>query len=221
MKYLWLICMVLIGCRSAPPENQLQKAVVENDQAKVGDLLKEGVDINACSKWGWNLAIDGETALTAAAKSGHEELVVYLLDRAADINQLDGHGSSAIHNAVFSQKLSLVKYLHAKGADIMLMKDQSASLRLACALHHKEIIQYLVENGVPVNLQGSSNYTALHSGVDSPETIMLLLEMGADKTLKNSCGHTALDLAEKKLKSYEKHGRKEAAQFEKVIQLLK
>jgi len=63
-----------------------------------------------------------------------------------------------------------------------------------------EMVKYIIENDVPVDLQGWEHNTALMAAVSSSqkEVVEYILEKGADITIKNKEGHTALDIAEEK-----------------------
>jgi ankyrin repeat protein len=63
----------------------------------------------------------------------------------------------------------------------------------------QEYFQLSLENGVNVDALGFENFTALHNAVigSHAEMVQLLLENGADPTLVNRYGDTAIQLAQR------------------------
>ena len=61
------------------------------------------------------------------------------------------------------------------------------------------MVRTLLKHDADINLQDDNGISALMEAVqaDSEDSVSILLEAGADKTLKNSDGKTALDLAVK------------------------
>lgn len=74
-------------------------------------LLLAGADVNGCD-------YNGETALMWAAMAGHTDLVAFLLDSGARINDMDKlPGYTALIQAAIGGHLPVVKLLVARGAD--------------------------------------------------------------------------------------------------------
>lgn len=67
----------------------------------------------------------------------------------------------------------------------------------------EEVFKRLIKSGVQVNAVNTNGWTALMHAVDSspyenPNFVRQLLRFGADTTMKNNEGDTALDIATKK-----------------------
>jgi serine/threonine-protein phosphatase 6 regulatory ankyrin repeat subunit A len=64
----------------------------------------------------------------------------------------------------------------------------------------KEIVDFLLANNMPINIQANNGRTALHYAVekDQIEIVKLLKQKGADLTLKDDSGRTALHIAQSK-----------------------
>jgi ankyrin repeat protein len=108
-------------------------------------LLDHGVDVN--TEWG-----DYGTALYAASKEGHEEIVRLLLTRNADVNK-GGYDRTALDAASFGGHENIVRLLLANGAEIELEYERSA-LVWASAGGHQEIVSLLLNKGADINAQG-------------------------------------------------------------------
>ncbi|KAI5889899.1 ankyrin, partial [Schizophyllum commune H4-8] len=61
-------------------------------------------------------AKDRYTLLMLAARSGHEDIVRFLLDTGAHIEERDGNGSTALHYAAHQGHLGVISILIERGA---------------------------------------------------------------------------------------------------------
>ncbi|MCK4609321.1 MAG: ankyrin repeat domain-containing protein [Gammaproteobacteria bacterium] len=139
---------------------------------KIAQLIKHGTDINA------KLFIDdsgnaGHTALLMAARDGLDDVVKLLLDAGADMSLTGAYmNATPLHKAAYMGHSDVLKTLATKQPDF---------------------------NNI-LNAQGPDNgYTALHDAVwhDNLAATEVLLQQGADTSLKGLDGYTALDLAKK------------------------
>ena len=112
-------------------------------------------------------APDGFFPLALAAFFGHADIVKFLLDHGADVQQ-------AATNA------QRVNALHAASAN-----------------RHLDICRMLIEKGIDVNAKQEGGFTPLQEAAHNGqlELVDLLLEHGADARTKNDQGQTALDVA--------------------------
>jgi TPR repeat protein len=83
------------------------------------------------------------------------------------------------------------------GADVNVRsKDGYTPLMYAVTKGNLEVVSEVLSGGADVNAQSATGWTALmFAAKNSPTMISVLLEKGADKTLKNSTGQTAYDVA--------------------------
>jgi hypothetical protein len=100
------------------PNNQLEKAVRNNDVETARSLLDQGVDPNYHPRYG------PPSLLGLACSNGHLEMAKLLLEKGADINYADPYlGDTALFSAVISNQEDIVKLLLSKGADVTV-KDR-------------------------------------------------------------------------------------------------
>ena len=147
-------------------------------------LLENGADIK-CKKE------DGQSALMQASKDGHESTVRLLLENGADRNCKDIYDESALMMASYRGHESTVRLLLENGANINdKNNNNNTALMLALLYWNKHDIE-------DVNFswrEDKEEYCALkHASYNS--IVRLLLKRGADTTVKNSDGYTALDFA--------------------------
>ena len=133
-------------------------------------LLAKGADVNARSANGWS------PLLSAAAGKRGNEIIPILLDSGADARATDNGGENALMNAGYA--------------------DWGASPL------EEEVFKRLVNSGVQVNAVDKRGWTALMHAANAPfyekpNLIQQLLRFGADTTMKNNVGDTALAIATK------------------------
>jgi ankyrin repeat protein len=90
---------------------------------------------------------DGETALHMAAKWGDAEAVQVLVANGADINKPGEEGFTPLHYAAEQDHLEAVRSLVSLGAANLQDRNGDTPSRLAKALHHTAIYDFLVERG--------------------------------------------------------------------------
>ena len=155
-------------------------------------LLDAGADPNtgftAKNEYG-----DFETALYgAAAVAQHAELTRLLLERGADPNEVETpyHVPESYDNAALKVLVESGK-LNANSLTTMLLRKAD--------IHDYDGMKYLLEHGADPNRMTRWRYTALHQAVrrdNRIELIDLMLDHGADPTLKNAAdGKSAVVMA--------------------------
>jgi len=147
----------------------------------------------------------GWAPLHKAAQIGHNEVVKYLLSEKlnamVDIRDLENHTPlllAAGTNQETPGHVEIVKLLIDKGADVNATDDgQYSSLHLAVLNSNFEIARALLEAKCNVNHINVDKFTPLHTACNQGEVkfIQLLLDYGADPTLKDARGKTPIDLA--------------------------
>lgn len=155
-----------------------------------------------------NLAHAGKaSALEIAAIHKREATVQLLLDNGADVNQVAGtYGCPLGYASVGKGNVgNIIQLLVDNGADINLEGGRYGSaLGSAAESGNEETIQLLLDLGADVNLVGGEFGSPLATAAASDwrgnreSVIRFLLQNGADVTLKDENGCTALMHAHKK-----------------------
>jgi len=133
------------------------------------------------------------------------DLVQFLLSRGADPNGQQGN-CTMLECAVYSSEIPIITALLDAGAEI----ENRSTLSIAASLGMENVISFLLEKGASIDaLPNNDDYTYSvgyeMEGVRNalgdaawqgyPEVVKFLLDRGADPTIKDTKGRTALDLA--------------------------
>merc|ERR1711981_581863 len=153
----------------------------------------------------------------AAAKHGHDDTLMWLKNRGADMDVTDNRGRSLLHYAVESGQTDVMRWLLNKDNQLDVnAEDNSKQTPLHYAakqgLHSAAVI--LIRAGANVDAADSVIQTPLHLAVRLPEngfseimeyhapmtlghvdTVFSLLSAGANINARDKFGHTALSRA--------------------------
>ena len=142
-------------------------------------LLYRGADPNSST-------VSGLTPLIVACSCGNIEIAKLLLQARANINQQQQHGATALIAACYSQTPNgdIVRLIIQSGADISIKTSrlQRTALMYATQRGHTSIVEYLLDEGAPVNTQDVDGATSLMlaSQLGHSETVRVLINYGAD-----------------------------------------
>ena len=148
----------------------------------------------------------GRNALHYAAGNGHDEIVEFLIENGITIDALDYQSSSPLHLAAVFGKPSTVQNLISKGANKELQGLNNRTPLLSAVFSGNiETAEILLDHGANVNAVDKFNSTAMHFILlfmaeetnDLQIFVKLLINYGADLTLKDEEGRTVLDLCKK------------------------
>lgn len=184
---------------------------------------------------------DEETPLMTAASYGDPDVAQVLIDAGADLDKLAAAtaggvagGSALLHAAVFGMT-DVLDAVTAAGARVRSLVEAAAAgnidswpteeadetellLALIMAADHQrlDVIDELLEAGAPINAADplwdrQALRTAAQHG--RPASVRHLLARGADPTLVDGDGHTALDLCGPELRYMDRPSHDEVAEI--------
>lgn len=177
--------------QTADQIDDFTKAAKFDDVSEVQSLLKAGVSPNT-------LDPKGNPMLIVAIRDKSKKVTDLLLaNPATNVNLANKSGENALMMAAFDGDLPTVKML-------VLEKKASVNKRGWAPIHyaatngHLQIVQFLIAHGAKVNAYSPSETTPLMMAIGSgnDELIKYLLDNGADLSLRNHEGYTAIDIAQ-------------------------
>lgn len=194
----------------------LHVAVLAQHREIAKVLIESNSDLNAVMS-------NGFSPLMCATEIGDMQMVRLLVEAGAKLNVLNETGASPIANAVSRGDAEMVEYLVQHGARLTTMDKQKMTLLMQAAFNKAvDVVRFLINANVPVDEQNVSGETALHNAVlahavrhtefdlerkavapkqdnlrDVELVLQLLIEAGADRTIRDNEGLTALDYAKK------------------------
>jgi len=163
---------------------ELHRAARNKKIKEVQRLLDQGADVNARDDRGW-------TPLSHAAYYGYLKIVELLVSKGADVKAHEPEFGTVLHKVTKSGYQENKKFL--KIAELLIEKGADVNAKIK-----KDEDEYEDENGEPVVLDEKSGYTRpLHhaAGRAKIKIAKLLISKGADVTVKDEYGQTALHRA--------------------------
>src|SRR5687767_1315561 len=184
-------------------DQQMLNAAIESDLDTVKKLVAQGADINYTDKW-------GNTAISAAWNRNIKALNLFCdLGATLDLGE-----ANLLCNAAFNAQVESVKWLLQKGEDsnYTLTTGENAlhyTISQTNKMHERtEIVKILVNSGTEVNkktIPGKPTLCFMRDAFLKGETplhraaaygdealIKVLLEAGADPSIKDANGDTAI-----------------------------
>lgn len=167
---------------------------VKTDNAKqIKSLLARGFDVNAVEPE------RGDTGLILALRENAMMAFDVLLNtEGIDIERRARNGDTALMIASYHGNKPAVEALLAKGAEVN--RQGWTALHYAAANGHNEIVQLLLNKSAYIDAESPNKTTPIMMAAWGGHilTVKLLLDEGADATLKNELGMSAIDFAEKR-----------------------
>jgi uncharacterized protein len=167
-------------------------AILRDDDAAIAALLRRGFDPNTRDP-------KGQVGLTIALQNGSSKAFAALLASSqVNVEARNAQDESPLMMGALTGNLEAVKALLARDADVN--KTGWAPLHYAASAgsrQHVAIIALLLENHAYIDATSPNGTTPLMMAAQygSNEAVQLLLDEGADPTLKNQLGLTAADFA--------------------------
>lgn len=190
-KVIYLLVLTGFNLSHAGSYEDFFIAIKRDDPATITALLQRGFDPDTRDPDGLPglyLAVR-EPSLKAA-----EALIAW---PKSNVEVRTVQDESPLMMAALKGHLDLARKLIARDADVN--KPGWAPLHYAATNAHVPVMRLLLEHHAYIDAESPNGTTPLmmaaHYG--SPEAVKLLLEAGADPTLKNKLGLTALDFAQR------------------------
>jgi ankyrin repeat protein len=132
-------------------------------------------------------------ALREKAAAGAIKVII---NQGARINSVDNNGQTPLRLAVDTEQLEAVKILADAGADPFMAAVDNKSPADIAFVKGEDCIRALF-SGKAINAKDSSANTILHLAArfGTPQTIETLLELGANKTIRNIASEIPADIA--------------------------
>jgi ankyrin repeat protein len=166
------------------------KAIKLDLDDQVRTLLRRGIDPNTVDEE------RGDTGLILAAREGADKVFNLLLQtREVKLDARSRNGDTALMLAAYKGKLAAVRALLDKGAE----PNQTGwtALHYAAAVGNNDIVQLLLDRSAYIDAESPNQTTPIMMAARGGHilTVKLLLDEGADATLKNGANMTAIDFA--------------------------
>jgi hypothetical protein len=189
-------CLLLSGLFNMPARaegNQAVeffRAVAVDNHLTVAELLRAGVDPNLREP------VRQDTGLIRALREDAMHVFTRLLaEPGIDVDAQASNGDTAIMIAAFKGNLPAVRALLDHEA--LINRPGWTALHYAAASGNTEIAAILLDHYAYIDAASPNRTTPLMMAARErrEETMRLLLSAGADATLRNEAGYTAMDFA--------------------------
>jgi ankyrin repeat protein len=174
-------------------------AAANNNVAHLQMAIKRGVPVDSRDK-------RNRTALLIATYHNAIDAAQYLIDANADVNAKDSLQDSPYLYAGAEGRLDILKMTIAAGADLSSTNRYGGTALTPAAHHgHIDVVHYLLSTPIDIDQVNHLGWTALleavilgDGGATYQRIIALLVDAGADRSIRDPEGLTALDNARKR-----------------------
>jgi len=172
----------------------LMLAARDGDRARVEHLLQEGADLNKANN-------NGGTPLMYAALGGSLGIVQLFIQKGAELDEVAKNGWSPMMIAAAKGYVDVAKELLSHAADPNLTDVYGWSPLMRAVYEDREIIARLLvkDARTKLNHSGEKGMTAIHIATVQgyAHLVKILLEYGADKSIRDESGRTAFQIAQR------------------------
>lgn len=191
---VFIVCFVHFQFASAGAFDDFFAATRRDDESTVIKLALRGFDLNTRDE-------NGNTGLLLAVREDAGKVANFLIDQPlVQVEIRNAAGESPLMLAALKAQMPLVKRLIARGAEVNKpgwtpLHYAATSAEAASA----DVVRLLLEHFAYIDAESPNKSTPLMMAAryGTPQVVRLLLEEGADPTLRNEQGLTALDFAER------------------------
>ena len=184
------------GDSGPPAARELIGAAARGDLGTVRRLLAAGANVDARDA-------SGRTAVTAAAGNEHPAVVRVLVDAGADVDLQDDDRNNPLLLCGENGNVALLREV-LRGRPNLRATNRYGGTALIPASDrgHAEMVRALLQTEMPIDHVNRLGWTALleavvlgDGGRDHQEIVRLLVDAGADVTIPDADGVTALEHA--------------------------
>ncbi len=189
-KYLaYLFVFIGFSSANAGSYDDFFKAIHFDQVQEVQKLLRRGIDPNSPNE-------KGVPALLVALQSGSNKTAVLLAQEPQTrVEVSNPNNESALMMAAINNQLEVATVLIERGAEVN--RKGWTPLHYAATRGHIAMMRLLLENSAYIDAESPNGTTPLMMAAyyAPPLAVKLLLEEGADPTLRNQAKASALDMA--------------------------
>ena len=207
LSFIFVFIFYISTILLADTRNDFFSAVHSGDIKSVKEYIEMGINVNLQDE-------RKRTPLMIATYKNDVKMVKLLVDNDANVNIQDSKLNSPFLYAGANGMLDIVKLTYKKADTRNVLNIFGGNALIpACEKGHLGTVKFLLENtDIDVNHINHLSFTALlevtilgNDNLNYVEIVKLLLEHGADKTIKDKNGHDALYYAKaRNLKNIEK-----------------
>ena len=187
--FIYLYVFIGFSISKAGAFDDFFKAIVFDQVPVVANLIYRGMDPNTPTE-------KGEPALVFAVRSGAPQTVAYLIKQPGiQVDATNTVDETALMLAANANDIAVANLLIEAGASVN--RPNWTPLHYAASKGHLAMMHLLIDSDAYIDAESPNGTTPLMMAAyyASPSAVKLMLEEGADPTLKNQDGMTALDLA--------------------------
>lgn len=175
-----IICVILTGCGS---ENNVQTSI--NSSEEMGQSVEQKIEEEDIGNMENKKPISSEQPLRSvqqetyeieaihkAANTGDIDLVKKILSTEINVDERDSFGGTALHAAMFQEKLEIVKLLIDYGFDVNAQGTSNGYTPLHDAVwaDNLEAAELLIEKGADISIKAKDGKTALDKAKEATKT---------------------------------------------------